>query len=112
LAPSYPLALAAFALAGASNAPFFTATLAARSRYSPAAARAQVFVSLAGVKVAMASAGTALAGAAAGAGPRVLLAAGAALTLGAPCATLLDRRLSLRQADLQSPKTTPCGSAA
>jgi predicted MFS family arabinose efflux permease len=112
LAPSYPLALAAFALAGASNAPFFTATLAARSRYSPAAARAQVFVSLAGVKVAMASAGTALAGAAAGAGPRVLLAAGAALTLGAACTTLLDRRLSLRQADLQRPKTTPCGSAA
>ncbi len=70
LAPSYALALAAFALAGASNAPFFTATLAARSRYSPAPARAQVFVSLAGVKVAMASAGTALAGAASGAGPR------------------------------------------
>lgn len=114
LAPSYPLALAAFALAGASNAPFFTATLAARSRYSPPEARAQVFVSLAGVKVAMASAGTALAGAAGGAGPRALLAAGAALTLGAAAATVLDRRLSrpLPQADFQSPKTTPWGSAA
>jgi len=113
LAPSYPLALAAFALAGASNAPFFTATLAARSRYSPAPARAQVFVSLAGVKVAMASAGTALAGAAGGAGPRALLAAGAALTLGAAAATVVDRRLSpAPQADFQSPNTTPCGSAA
>ena len=114
LAPSYPLALAAFALAGASNAPFFTATLAARSRYSPAAARAQVFVSLAGVKVAMASAGTALAGAASGAGPRVLLVAGAALTLGAAAETVVDRRISppRPQADFHSPKTTPCGSAA
>jgi hypothetical protein len=111
--PSYPLALAAFVLAGASNAPFFTATLAARSRYSPARARAQVFVSLAGMKVAMASAGTALAGAASGAGPRVLLAAGAALTLGAAAATVLDRRhRPLAQADFQSPNTTPWGSAA
>jgi hypothetical protein len=114
LAPSYPLALAAFALAGASNAPFFTATLAARSRYSPAAARAQVFVSLAGVKVAMASAGTALAGAAGGTGPRALLVAGAALTLGAAAETVVDRRISppRSQADFHSPKTTPCGSAA
>jgi hypothetical protein len=114
LAPSYPLALAAFALAGACNAPFFTATLAARSRYSPAAARAQVFVSLAGVKVAMASAGTALAGAAGGAGPRVLLVAGAALTLGAAAETVVDRRISppRPQADFHRPKTTPCGSAA
>jgi hypothetical protein len=114
LAPSYPLALAAFALAGASNAPFVTATLAARSRYAPARARAQVFVSIAGAKVAMASAGTALAGAASGAGPRALLAAGAALTLGAAAATVVDRRLSrpAPQADFHSPKTTPWGSAA
>jgi hypothetical protein len=114
LAPSYPLALAAFALAGASNAPFFTATLAARSRYSPAAARAQVFVSLAGVKVAMASAGTARAGAAGGTGPRALLVAGAALTRGAAAETVVDRRISppRPQADFHSPKTTPCGSAA
>ena len=114
LAPSYPLALAAFALAGASNAPFVTATLAARSRYAPARARAQVFVSVAGAKVAMASAGTALAGAASGAGPRALLAAGAALTLGAAAATVIDRRVSrpVPQADFHSPKTTPWGSAA
>jgi predicted MFS family arabinose efflux permease len=100
-APSYPLALAAFALAGASNAPFFTASLAARSRYSPPRARAQVFVSLAGLKVAMASAGTALAGAAIGLGPRALLAAGAVLTMAAAAATVLDRRLT------QRPPATP-----
>jgi hypothetical protein len=94
LAPSYPLAMAAFAVAGASNAPFFTATLAARSRYSPKRARAQVFVSLAGVKVAMAAAGTALAGAAAGYGPRILLASAAAIMMAAAAATGLDRRLS------------------
>jgi len=92
VAPSFPLAVAAFALAGASNAPFMTATLAARSRYSPPRARAQVFVSLAGAKVASASAGTAVAGAAIGLGPRALLAAGATLTAGAAAGTVLDRR--------------------
>jgi len=51
---SYRTALAAFGFAGASNAPFFRATLAARSRYSPERARAQVFVSLAGMTVAVA----------------------------------------------------------
>jgi hypothetical protein len=75
VAPSYPSALVAFFLAGAGNAPFFTATLAARSRYSPPEVRAQVFVFMAAVKVATASAGTALAGAAVGLGPRDLLAA-------------------------------------
>ncbi|MDP9396693.1 MAG: hypothetical protein M3P96_02140 [Actinomycetota bacterium] len=94
LALSYPLAVAAFALAGASNAPFFTATLAARSIYSPPGARAQVFVSSAGLKVATASAGTALAGAGAGFGPRALFIAGAALTLAAAAGTILDRRLT------------------
>jgi hypothetical protein len=92
VAPSYPLALAAFAAAGASNAPFVTASLAARSRYSPLQARAQVFVALASVKVAVGSAGAALAGAAAGYGPRTLLAAGAALTATGAAATALDRR--------------------
>jgi hypothetical protein len=94
VAPSYPLALGAFALAGASNAPFFTATLAARSSYAPPAARAQVFVSLAGAKVALASGGAAFAGAAMALGPRAILAAGAALTLAAAAAAVLDRRLT------------------
>jgi hypothetical protein len=94
VAPSYPLALAAFALVGAGNAPFFTATLAARSRYSPDRARAQVFVSLAGVKVAMASAGTALAGLAAGLGARTVLAGAAAAIAAGAAVTVVDRRIS------------------
>lgn len=94
LAPNYPLALAAFALAGLANAPFFTATLAARSRYSPPESRAQVFVTLAGIKVAMASAGTAVAGAAVALGARSLLATGATITLAAATVALIDRRRS------------------
>ena len=73
---------ATFALAGFANAPFFTATLAARARYAPPEAHAQVFVSMAGLKIAAASAGAAVAGATiATAGPRALLAAGAVVTL-------------------------------
>jgi MFS family permease len=94
VAPTYPLAMAAFALVGASNAPFFTATLAARSLYSPPQARAQVFVSMAGLKVAMAAASTAAAGATIGYGPRGLLGVAAAITLLAAATALLDRRIS------------------
>lgn len=61
-APSYPWALAAFAVSGVANAHFVAATFAARSTYAPAEARTQVFVSVAGLKVAAASAGTAMAG--------------------------------------------------
>ena len=94
-APSYPLALAAFTLVGAVNAPFFTPTLAARSEYSPEGGRAQVFVSSAGLKVAAASAGTALAGAAAGVGARHLLVAAAVVALAAAALTVLDRRVTI-----------------
>jgi hypothetical protein len=97
VAPTYPLAVAAFALVGASNAPFFTATLAARSLYSPPPARAQVFVSMAGLKVAMAAASTAIAGATIGHGPRGLLTVAAAITLLAAATALLDRRISPQQ---------------
>jgi hypothetical protein len=97
IAPTYLLAMAGFALVGASNAPFFTATLAARSQYSPPQARAQVFVSMAGLKVAMAAAGTAIAGATIGHGPRGLLGVAAAITLLAAATALLDRRITPRQ---------------
>lgn len=96
VAPGYPLALAAFALAGAANAPFFTATLAARSRYAPDRARAQVFVTLAGAKTAMGSAGAAAAAAAIGLGPRPLLLAAAATIVAGAALTAADRRLSRR----------------
>lgn len=90
-APNYPLAFAAFALVGALNAPFFTATLASRAQYSPPEARAQVFVSMAALKVGAASAGAALAGAAMGFGPRVLLIVGTALILVTAMVTVVDR---------------------
>ena len=91
-APAYAPALVAFALAGAANAPFFAATLAARGAYAPPGARAQVFVTLAGAKVAAGSAGTALAGAAAGLGARQLLAGAAAVTVAGGALAAADRR--------------------
>jgi MFS family permease len=91
LAPDYGLAFAAFALVGALNAPFITATLASRARYSPPQARAQVFVSMAPLKVAAASAGTAAAGAALP-WARALLIVGAAMILVTAGLTLVDRR--------------------
>jgi hypothetical protein len=93
LAPSRTLAIAAFALAGAPNAPFIAATLAARSEHAPPGARAQVFVWMAGTKVAMGAAGAAIAGATAGAGPRALLAGAAAIALAGTAGAALDRRI-------------------
>jgi predicted MFS family arabinose efflux permease len=92
IVPTFPLGLLAFGLAGAANAPFFTATLASRSAYAPPEARAQVFVSMAALKVAAAALGTALAGLLSGIGPRPLLFAGALLVLTAAAATVVDRR--------------------
>jgi MFS family permease len=92
LAPTYPLAVVAFTVLGALNAPLFTATLASRAQYSPPEARAQVFVSMAALKVAAASAGTAAVGAAMGLGPRVLMLIGAILILATAVITVLDRR--------------------
>ncbi len=92
LAPTYPLAFVAFFLSGGLNAPFFTATLAARARYSPAEARAQVFVTMAALKVAASSAGTAVAGAALFLGPRVLLLIGVAAILVTAIISVVDRR--------------------
>jgi predicted MFS family arabinose efflux permease len=90
--PTYPLAVVAFALAGAANAPFVTATLAARAVYAPEGSRAQVFVSVAGLKVAAGAVGSALAGSLlASIGARTLLGAGAAVAALAAAATVLER---------------------
>lgn len=59
----FPVAVAAFSLAGFLNSYFFAATLAARSEYAPAAVRGQVFVWIGALKITAGSAGTALAGA-------------------------------------------------
>jgi MFS family permease len=93
LVPNVPVGIVVFALAGAMNAPFFTATLASRVNYSPPGARAQVFVSMAALKIAVAALGTTLAGLLLGIGPRALLLMGALLTIAAAAATVIDRRL-------------------
>lgn len=93
-APTYAAALVAFALAGASNAVLFTATLAVRSIYSPPAARAHVFVIMAGFKVAAASAGTALTGTLLHAGPRAVLVLSSVFVAMATLSAVADRRLT------------------
>ncbi len=90
--PSFPLALGAFFLIGVANAPFFAATLAARSEYAPAGGRAQLFVAIAAFKIAAGSAGTALAGALSDVGPRSMMVVGAALLALTAMATVIDRR--------------------
>jgi hypothetical protein len=91
VAPTYLLAVPAFAVAGANSAAMFTATLAARSRYAAPSARAQVFVTMAGLKVAMASAGVVVAGAMIGIGARPLLGISAGVVLLAATGVMLDR---------------------
>ncbi|MET9504315.1 MFS transporter [Streptomyces sp. NPDC006622] len=94
LAPGYVLALATFALAGATSAVLFTASLAVRSVYSPPNARAQVFVTMAGLKMAAGSAGTALAGTLVGIGPRLALCLNAVVVASAVAVALTDLRLT------------------
>jgi hypothetical protein len=106
-APAYGFALAGFAVIGLVNAAAFTATLAARTKYAPPHARAQVFVTSAGLKVALASVGAAATGMAAGLGGRVLLLLAAAITATSVLAAIADRVLDRRRADV---KKTPGGA--
>ncbi|MFB9831462.1 hypothetical protein [Actinoallomurus acaciae] len=96
-APTYPLALAGFALIGLGNATSFTATLAARSTYAPPDARTPVFVTSAGLKIALASVGAAATGGAAGLGGRSLLVIAAAITTVAVLTAVGDRTLTRRR---------------
>ncbi|NEA47978.1 hypothetical protein G3I35_17300, partial [Streptomyces sp. SID10815] len=93
-APDYAIAVITFALAGATSAVLFTATLAVRSVYSPPAARAQVFVTMAGCKMVAGAAGTALAGTLSGFDPRLALAVGCLVVTAAVGTARLDRRLT------------------
>jgi hypothetical protein len=79
--PSILLAAAALFATGAAASIQFAASLAARSAYSPPAARAQIFVTMAGLKVAFSSLGVALVGLSTGAGSVWLLTASAAVVL-------------------------------
>ena len=92
LAPSYPVAVAAFVAGGLVNGPFFAATLAARTEYAPAGGRAQVFVTMAAAKVAASAVGAAIAGAVGLARARDGLVAGAVLVLAVTAVLALDRR--------------------
>ncbi|QKW25611.1 MFS transporter [Streptomyces seoulensis] len=93
-APDYAIAVITFALAGATSAVLFTATLAVRSVYAPPAARAQVFVTMAGCKMVAGAAGTALAGTLSGFDPRLALAVGCLVVTAAVGTARLDRRLT------------------
>ncbi|GKQ38952.1 MFS transporter [Streptomyces sp. A012304] len=88
----FALSVAAYALTGALNALFFAATLAARTEYAPATARAQVFIWVAALKITSGSAGTALAGSLTGLDARLPLLLGiAAITAAVLAATLEER---------------------
>ncbi|MFF1302090.1 MFS transporter [Streptomyces sp. NPDC058307] len=106
LAPGYVLALVTFALAGATNAVLFTASLAVRSVYSPPNARAQVFVTMAGLKMAAGSAGTAMAGTLAGMGPRLVLCLNAVVVASAVTIALTDLRLTRRRSSAADQEET------
>lgn len=82
-APSLPLVVVLFGVAGVCDGPLLTATLRLRAEHAPAEARTQVFTLGAGLKVTAAAVGAALAGLAASAPPRVLLLGIAALQLAA-----------------------------
>jgi MFS family permease len=93
---SIPIATAAFFVTGVATSIQFAASLAARSAYSPPAARAQVFVTMAGVKVAFSSVGVALVGLATGLGSVWLLLAGVAVVLLGAAYMFVDARATSR----------------
>lgn len=90
------LAVVAFALTGMASAVQFTASLAARAEDAPSAARAQVFMTMAGVKVACSSGGVALAGLLAPTAPAALLFGAVGVVALATVASGADRLLSER----------------
>ncbi len=94
LAPGFGVAIAAYGLAGALNAAFFAATLAARTEYAPRQARGQVFIWVAALKITSASAGTALAGALTGFDARIPVVVGALLIVAAVLASLTEHSLA------------------
>jgi hypothetical protein len=87
----FPVAVAAYSVAGVLNSYFFAATLAARSEYAPAAARGQVFVWIGALKITAGSAGTALAGAIIAPAIQLPLFLAAGLIAFAMVASVLDR---------------------
>ncbi|MET9683363.1 MFS transporter [Streptomyces coeruleorubidus] len=97
----FPLSVAAYGLTGVLNAVFFAATLAARTEYAPAGARAQVFIWVAALKITSGSAGTALAGSLTGLDVRLPLLLGAAGISAAVLAAALEKRAAKSLAGAQ-----------
>ena len=91
LAPTYWVALLAFALAGLVTGPHFTATLAARSDYAPPGDTAQVFVTMSALKIGMQSLGTAVAGLFGAGGVRLGMVGGGLLVVAVMGILTLDR---------------------
>ncbi|MDJ1130694.1 MFS transporter [Streptomyces iconiensis] len=83
LAPSFPLAVALFALAGVGDGPLLSTTLRIRADHAPEEAHTQVFTLGAGLKQTAAAGGAALVGALSGTHPGPLLLAVAALQIAA-----------------------------
>ncbi|WP_022886907.1 YbfB/YjiJ family MFS transporter [Glaciibacter superstes] len=94
LAPNLTLAVVAYAAAGIANSYFFAATLAARSEYSPAAARGQIFIWVGALKITAGSAGTAAAGALIGTALHLPTILAAGIATAAAVVAIIDRRFS------------------
>ncbi|MFF6836509.1 MFS transporter [Streptomyces sp. NPDC012438] len=113
LAPSFPLALAAYAAAGIANAYFFAATLAARNEYAPDNARGQIFVWVGALKITAGSAGTATAGALISTSLLLPLFLAASLTLTATLLSSAERhRRRDPRPDLPPPEAPRSGTAS
>jgi MFS family permease len=96
-AGSFPVAVAAYSLAGIANSYFFAATLAARSEYAPPEARGQVFVWVGALKITAGSAGTAAAGAVVSQATQLPLFLAVSVVTVAVAASVLDRRAGARR---------------
>lgn len=109
-APSFPVTVALFALAGLGEGPLLSTTLRIRADHAPEDARTQVFTLGAGLKQTAAAAGAALVGALAGLAPALLLLAVAALQL---AAAFLLRLLARTDATVPvRPAAPPPGTAS
>lgn len=89
---NFPVAVVTYFMAGAVNAYFFAATLAARTEYAPVLGKGQVYLWVGAMKIAAGSAGTAVAGAlVVGSWQWPLLLAIAVIAV-APLLSIVDRR--------------------
>lgn len=97
LATSFVALMIMLAVAGGLNAPYFAATLAVRSEFSPPALRGQTFTAMAGFKTAAGSAGSAAAGVTIGLGSPLLFFCGAALVAIVLLAAHIDHTIAIRR---------------